>query len=42
MSYTIDLRPVAARQLKKLTLAVQEQIIKKLEIAFLIAHSNYH
>jgi mRNA interferase RelE/StbE len=31
MSYTIDIRPVAARQLKKLTLAVQTQIIKQLE-----------
>ena len=31
MSYTIDIRPLAARQLKKLTLAVQVQIIKQLE-----------
>jgi mRNA-degrading endonuclease RelE of RelBE toxin-antitoxin system len=31
MTYTVEIRPAAARQLKKLTRVVQEQVIQQLE-----------
>ncbi len=31
MTYTVEIRPAAARQIKKLTTVVQEQVIQQLE-----------